>query len=200
MPFCCGKIDLVKGQVRRQRKGIRDVRACHGFTAVFADSKLVSCTGRAPVPRLAERAGLQRLVAAHVKPGRPGGVDAHLEVPSLVTGMIAGADSIADMALRRHGAMPRLFMRVRVPPRWARSCAPSPSAMSGQLDAVEFRLLVNLTGQTPLLAGIDQRAYVDVDDLSQTYGYAKQGAGRGYTGVKDLNTLFAAVSPPPSRR
>jgi hypothetical protein len=34
--------------------------------------------------------------------------------------------------------------------------------------------------------------------LRQTYGYAKQGAGRGYTGVKGLNALLAIVSTPSS--
>jgi hypothetical protein len=33
----------------------------------------------------------------------------------------------------------------------------------------------------------------------QTYGYAKQAAGRGYTGVKGLNAL-AATAPPHERR
>jgi len=48
-----------------------------------------------------------------------------------------------------------------------------------------------------LLAGPDQVAYVDVDDtVKATYGYAKQGAGFGYSGVKGLNALIAAVSTP----
>ena len=38
---------------------------------------------------------------------------------------------------------------------------------------------------------------VDIDDtVRATYGYAKQGAGRGYTGVKGLNALLAVVSTP----
>jgi len=58
---------------------------------------------------------------------------------------------------------------------------------------------VNLAGQAPLLPGVAELAYVDVDDtLRQTYGYAKQGAGRGYTGVKGLNALLAVVSTPTS--
>jgi Transposase DDE domain group 1 len=36
------------------------------------------------------------------------------------------------------------------------------------------------------------------DTVRQTYGYAKQGAGRGYTGVKGLNALIATVSTPAS--
>ena len=40
-------------------------------------------------------------------------------------------------------------------------------------------------------------SYVDVDDtVKQTYGYRKQGAGYGYTGVKGLNALIATVSTP----
>jgi len=32
--------------------------------------------------------------------------------------------------------------------------------------------------------------------VKQTYGYAKQGAGYGYSGVKGLNALLATVSTP----
>ncbi len=40
-------------------------------------------------------------------------------------------------------------------------------------------------------------AYVDIDDtVRQTYGYAKQGAGYGYSKVKGLNALIATVSTP----
>jgi Transposase DDE domain group 1 len=38
---------------------------------------------------------------------------------------------------------------------------------------------------------------LDVDDtIRATYGYAKQGAGYGYSGVKGLNALLAALSTP----
>jgi len=58
-------------------------------------------------------------------------------------------------------------------------------------------MLGELARRTPLLAGPDQVAYVDVDDtVKATYGYAKQGAGFGYSGVKGLNALIAAVSTP----
>jgi hypothetical protein len=35
--------------------------------------------------------------------------------------------------------------------------------------------------------------------VKPTFGYAKQGAGRGYTGVKGLNVLLAIISTPTSR-
>jgi len=173
------------------------MRVCHGFTADFDDPNLVSCAGLAPVLQLAERAGLQRLVGEHVELGKPGGVNAHLKIPTLVAGMVAGADSIDDMALLRHGAMGKLFSGVRAPSTLGTFLRSFTFGHVRQLDAVASRLLVNLAGQAPLLPGADELAYVDVDDtLRQTYGYAKQGAGRGYTGVKGLNALLAIVSTP----
>ena len=175
------------------------MRVCHDVTAVFDDPNLVSCAGLAPLLQLAERAGLQRLVADQVQLGKPVGVNAHLKIPALVAGMIAGADSIDDMALLRHGAMKRLFTGVRAPSTLGTFLRAFTFGHVRQLDAVASRLLVNLAGQAPLLPGADQLAYVDVDDtVRQTYGYAKQGAGRGYTGVKGLNALLAVVSTPSS--
>ncbi len=129
----------------------------------------------------------------------PGGVNPHLKIPSLVAGMVAGADSIDDMALLRHGAMNRLFTGVRAPSTLGTFLRSFSFGHVRQLDAVASRLLINLAGQAPLLPGANELAYVDIDDtLKQTYGYAKQGAGRGYTGVKGLNVLLAIVSTPSS--
>jgi hypothetical protein len=175
------------------------MRVCHDVTAVFDDPNLVSCAGLAPVLQLAERAGLQGLVGQHVHLDKPGGVNAHLKIPSLVAGMVAGADSIDDMDLLRHGAMGRLFTGVRAPSTLGTFLRSFTFGHVRQLDAVASRLLINLAGQAPLLPGAVEMAYVDVDDtLRQTYGYAKQGAGRGYTGVKGLNALLAIVSTPSS--
>ena len=175
------------------------MRVCHEVTAVFDDPNLVSCAGLAPVLQLAERAGLPSLVATHVKIDKPGGVNAPLKIGSLVAGMVAGADSIEDLDLLRHGAMKRLFAGVRAPSTLGTFLRSFTFGHVRQLDAVASRLLVGLAGQAPLLPGADQLAYLDVDDtLKQTYGYAKQGAGRGYTGVKGLNALLAVVSTPGS--
>jgi hypothetical protein len=66
-----------------------------------------------------------------------------------------------------------------------------------QLDAVAARLLAALTRAVPVLPDVEQLVLVDIDDtVRQTYGYAKQGAGRGYTGVKGLNALLAIASTP----
>jgi hypothetical protein len=72
--------------------------------ASFDDPNLVSHAGLVPVMALAQRAGLGALIAEHAAPGGECGVNAHLKVPCLVAGMAAGADSIDDMGLLRHGA------------------------------------------------------------------------------------------------
>jgi len=69
--------------------------------------------------------------------------------------------------------------------------------MFGSSTPVTARTLAGLAARTPLLAGAAQIAYVDIDDtVKRTYGYAQQGAGYGYSGVKGLNALLATVSTP----
>ena len=67
-----------------------------------------SCRARVwrPVLQLADRAALHRLVAEYVRIDKPGGCNPQLKIPALIAGMVAGADSIDDMALfaaRRDG-------------------------------------------------------------------------------------------------
>ncbi len=94
------------------------MRVSHEFTAVFDDPNLVSCAGLAPVLQLAEGVGLHQLTARHLHIGKTGGANAHLKILALVAGMVAGADSIDDMELLRHGGMSRLVEGVRAPSTW----------------------------------------------------------------------------------
>jgi hypothetical protein len=111
--------------------------------------------------------------------------------------MVAGADSIDDMDLLRHGGMGRLFTDIRAPSTLGTFLRLFTFGHVRQLDAVAARLLARLAGATPILGGANQVAFLDIDDtVRQTYGYAKQGAGRGYTGVKGLNALLATISTP----
>ncbi len=175
------------------------MRVCHAPTVVFDEPNLVSCAGLAPLRQLAERAGLQDLVAGHVRIDKPGGGNARLKIPALVAGMIAGADSIQDMALLRHGAMGRVFTGVRAPSTLGTFLRTFTFGHVRQLDAVASRLLINLSHAAPLLPGAEELAYVNIDDtVKPTYGYAKEGAGRGYSGVKGLNALLGIVSTPGS--
>jgi len=166
-------------------------------SAAFDDPNLVSCAGLAPVVALAQRCGLTELVADTLTLSAKGGVNAHLKIPALIAGMVAGADSIDDMDLLRHGGMDRLFGGVRAPSTLGTFLRTFTFGHVRQLESVASAMLAGLATRTPLLAAGDQVAYVDVDDtVKATYGYAKQGAGYGYSGVKGLNALIATVSTP----
>jgi hypothetical protein len=99
-------------------------------STVFDDPNLVSAAGLVPVLALAERAGLAELADERLTVPTDKGANAGLKVTSLVAGMVAGADSIDDMALLRHGGMARVFARAYAPSTLDRSCGRSPSVTS----------------------------------------------------------------------
>jgi Transposase DDE domain group 1 len=195
-----GMIWLAEGQIGSATKGIQQVRLCHRFarsSAVFDEPNLVSAAGLVPVVALAERVGLRRLADARLTVPTDRGAHAGSKVVSLVAGMVAGADSIEDMNVLRHGGMGRLFAGGYAPSTLGSFLRRFRFGHVRQLDAVAARLVANLAAHTPLLPDAGQIAYLDVDDtVRATYGYAKQGAGYGYTGVKGLNALLAALSTP----
>ena len=80
-------------------------------SAIFDDPNLVSCAGLVPIVALAQQCGLAALADEHLSVPTDKGANAGAKVTSLVAGMVAGADSIDDMALLRHGAMGTLFDR-----------------------------------------------------------------------------------------
>ena len=122
---------------------------------------------------------------------------------SVVGGMLAGADSIDDLALLRHGGMGRLFGGVRAPSTLGTFLRSFTHGHVQQLDAVSGRLLAGLATQVPgLLAGGESAegiAFIDVDDtIREVHGYAKQAAAYGYSGVRGLNIQLATLSTPHS--
>jgi hypothetical protein len=84
-------------------------------SAVFDEPNLVSAAGLVPVVALAESAGLVDLGDAHLTVPTDKGAHAGGKVLALVAGMAAGADSIDDLALLRHGGMGKLFDRPYAP-------------------------------------------------------------------------------------
>ena len=169
-------------------------------SAVFDDPNLVSAAGLVPALALADRAGLRRLADEHLSVPGDKGANAGLKVASLVAGMVAGADSIDDMALLRHGGMGRVFARAYAPSTLGSFLRAFTFGHVRQLDAVASRFLTNLAAQggqaAPVLGdGSGGRVLVDVDDtIIEVHGHAKQGAGFGYSGVRGLNALLATVT------
>jgi hypothetical protein len=166
--------------------------------AVFDEPNLVSSAGLVPVLGLAQRAGLGELGDEHLSVPTDRGARAGLKVSSLVAGMVAGADSIDDMALLRHGGMGGVFTNAYASSTLGSFLRSFTFGHVRQLDAVAARFLAGLGEQTPVVAGVDQAggyALVDVDDtIIEVHGNAKQGAGFGYTKVRGLNALIATVT------
>ena len=173
-------------------------------SAVFDDPNLVSHGGLVPVMALAERTGLPELLAEHVRPGGECGVNAHLKVGCLVAGMAAGADSIEDMGLLRHGAMDVLFAGVRAPSTLGSHLRSYTWGNALQLEKAGRGLLARLCREAPLLPGADVLAFIDIDSTQKrVFGHQKEGARFGHTKiqgksvlVRGLNALIAAVSTP----
>jgi len=167
--------------------------------AAFDEPNLVSSAGLIPVMKLAAHAGLGELSAEHLLVPTDKGANAGGKVTALVCGMVAGADSIDDMALLRHGAMSRLFDQPYAPSTLGSFLRAMSFGHVRQLDAVASRFLTALAGRTGLLAGtdagVDGLVLLDIDDsIIEVHGHAKQGASFGYTRVRGLNMLLATAS------
>jgi len=183
------------------------VRLLHGLAKIhasFDDPNLVSLAGLVPVMALAQRAGLGGLVEEYVRIGRRCGVNAQVKVPCLVAGMIGGADSIDDLDVLRHGALPALFGGVRAPSTLGSFLRAFTWGNVLQLGKVNRELLAELARRAPLLTGKDTLVFIDIDSMQKrVYGHAKQGAAFGHTKiggksllVRGLNALAATISTP----
>lgn len=172
----------------------------------FDDPNLVSAGGLVPLLALADRAGLRDLADERLTVPTDKGANAGLKIASLVGGMLAGADSIDDMALLRHGGMGRVFARAYAPSTLGSFLRAFTFGHVRQLDAIASRFLIALAGLTRLLDtaivtdtdrdAVSGYAMLDVDDtIIEVHGHAKQGAGFGYSGVRGLNALLATLTP-----
>jgi hypothetical protein len=131
-------------------------------------------------------------------------VNAPLKVACLVAGMAAGADSIDDMDLLRHGAMGMLFGGIRAPSTLGSHLRCYAWGNVSQLEKASREFLGELVRRAPLLPGAATLAFIDIDSMQKrVYGHKKQGARFGHTKiqgksllVRGLNALAAVVSTP----
>lgn len=166
-------------------------------SATFDEPNLVSAAGLVPLMALAREAGLRELADERLSVPTDKGAHAGLKVSSLVAGMAAGADSIDDLALLRHGGMGKVFTGAYAPSTLGSFLRSFTFGHVRQLDAVASRFLIGLAEHTDLLGGPTDAGPVllDLDDtIVEVHGYAKQGAAFGYSGVRGLSALLATVS------
>ena len=166
-------------------------------SATFDEPNLVSAAGLVPLMALSGKAGLRALADERLSVPTDKGANAGLKLSSLVAGMAAGADSIDDLALLRHGGMGKVFTGAYAPSTLGSFLRSFTFGHVRQADAVASRFLLNLAEHTELFGGMADSGtvLVDIDDtIVEVHGYHKQGAAFGYSGVRGLNALLATVS------
>jgi hypothetical protein len=178
--------------------------ATSAVSAAFDDTNLVAHAGLVPGMRLAGRCGLARLVADKVKLSgakNSAGAAADAKATSIVAGMVAGADSIDDLDVLRHGAMPARFEGIRAPSTLGTFLRAFTHGHALQLHAVHRRFLATLAAHTPLLPGAGEKAFIDVDSThKRVYGRTKEGGEYGrFKGIRTLHPLLATICAPTSR-
>ena len=142
----------------------------------FDDPNLVSCAGLVPVMEMAEQTGLSALLDEHVRftceVVKSGAANPTPKLTSIIAGLAAGADCIDDLDVIRTGVTKRLFDGVYAPTTLGTLLREFTGGHVRQLQAVQRRHLVALADRTGVLAGIDERAFVDIDSLLRpVYGH-----------------------------
>src|SRR5687767_7429657 len=112
-------------------------------SATFDEPNLVAAAGLVPLMTLARKAGLRELADERMSVPTDKGANAGSRVSSLVAGMAAGADSIDDMALLRHGGMSRVCTGAYAPSTLGSFLRAFAFGHVRQLDAVASRFLVS---------------------------------------------------------
>lgn len=164
--------------------------------ATFDDPNLVSCAGLVPVMRLAQQAGLHDAVTERVSLPTDKGANPAGKVATIVAGMLAGADSIDDLDIARHGGMRSLFSGVYAPSTLGSFLRTFTHGHVRQLQAAARDTLIGLAARMPILAGADVLTFVDIDSmLRRVYGKQKQGIGFGHAKVGGYNVWLRGYNP-----
>jgi hypothetical protein len=146
--------------------------------------------------RLAEQAGLHDAVADRVSLPTDKGANPAGKVATIVAGMLAGADSIDDLDVARHGGMRSLFTSVYAPSTLGSFLRTFTHGHVRQLQAAARQALIGLAARAPLLTGADVLTFVDIDSmLRRVYGKQKQGIGFGHAKVGGYNVWLRGYNP-----
>src|SRR3982750_3322849 len=135
-------------------------------SATFDEPNLVSAAGLVPLMALAGKAELRELADERMSVPTDKGANAGLKLSSLVAGRAAGADSIEDMALLRHGGMGKVFTGAYAPSTLGSFLRSFTFGHVRQADAAASRFLVNLAAHAGLLGSREDAGtvIVDIDD------------------------------------
>ena len=160
----------------------------------FDETNLVPNAGLLPAAVLAERLALAELVDGRLRLAKHG-VNSGTKALTVIGSMLAGGDSIDDVAVLRAGAMPGLFDQTRAPSTVGSWLRAHKWSNVRQLDAISRELLKRLW---ECGAGPDDLAgplTIDLDStIVEVHGRAKQGAAFGYTKVRGYHPQLATCA------
>ena len=157
----------------------------------FDESSLVPNAGLLPAAALAQRLSLAGLVDAQLTVARHG-ANSGLKAVTVIGAMLAGGDSIDDVALLRAGAREAVFGQTRAPSTvgsWLRAFR---WHNVRQLDAVSRHTLARLWAAGAGPVDLAAPMTIDVDStIVEVHGRGKQGARYGYTKVLGYHPQLA---------
>ncbi len=168
------------------------MRACHDLsriTTTFDESNLVPDAGLLPAAVLAQRIDLAGLVDSRLRLAKHG-ASSGTKALTVIGAMLAGGDSIDDVAVLRSGATGCLFDATRAPSTIGTWLRAHKWSNVRQLDAISRELLARLWAAGAGPADLTEPLTIDIDidiDIDSTIvevqGRRKQGAAFGYTKV-----------------
>jgi hypothetical protein len=173
------------------------MRASHdlsGISTSFDESNLVPNAGLLPAAVLAQRLDLAGLVDSRLILARHG-ANCGTKALTVIGSMLAGGDSIDDVAVLRAGASGSLFDATRAPSTIGSWLRAHKWSNVRQLDAVSRELLARLWAAGAGPGELSGPLTIDVDStIVQVAGRAKQGAAFGYTKVRGYHPQLATCA------
>ncbi len=160
----------------------------------FDETNLVPNAGLLPAVVLAQRIDLGGLFDRRLRLATHG-ANSGAKALSVIGSMLAGGDSIDDVAVLRAGAAGSLFDGTRAPSTVGSWLRAHKWSNVRQLDAISRELLARLwasgAGPTDLTAALT----IDLDStIVEVHGRAKQGAAFGYTKVRGYHPQLATCA------
>jgi hypothetical protein len=160
----------------------------------FDETNLVPNAGLLPAAVLAQRIDLGGLIderlhlAAH-------GANSGAKALSVIGSMLAGGDSIDDVAVLRAGAGAVLFDDTRAPSTVGSWLRAHKWSNVRQLDAISRELLARLWAAGAGPADLAAPLTIDLDStIVEVHGRKKQGAAFGYTKVRGYHPQLATCA------
>jgi hypothetical protein len=173
------------------------VQASHDLAGVdvsFDESNLMPCAGLLPAAVLAQRIDVAGVIDERLTLTRHG-ANSGVKAMSVIGSMLAGGDSIDDVALLRTGALPALFDRSRAPSTIGSWLRDFKWHNVRQLDAVSRELLARQWAAGAGPADLAGPLTVDLDStVVGVFGRGKQGADFGYTKVRGYHPQLATIA------